>query len=212
MPFGPPHLIVRPLPLEPWLEEAERVGPVWNRSVQPGRLQTGPTTLECGLLSRYHHRYLASARFFHEAFSKQPELAVKSMDRYTAACAAVLAAAGLGKDAAGLKDEERERWRKQALVWLRADLPALAKALAADPHKAVSDVYPTVSLWQTDGSLATVRDRPELTQRPQAEQDAWQKFWSEVAALRWRAAVIPTGRWRVEGKELVQEQKANAPL
>lgn len=70
--------------------------------------------------------YRAAARFFSDAFAADPKLAndLKNGTRYIAACAASLAAAGRGKDAANLDDSEKARLRKQADQWLRADLSA----------------------------------------------------------------------------------------
>jgi 3-keto-disaccharide hydrolase len=163
--------------------------------------------LECAVLSRFKGRPLAAARLFKEAFAKQSGLADKGLDRYGAACAAVMAGAGLGEDAASLSEEERARWRKQGLDWLRADLKAMAQALDADAGKAVVTVHPALVLWQADADLASVRDEPELSRLPKAERDAWKALWADVATLRRRADIVPTGGWRVEGKEIVQGAK-----
>jgi hypothetical protein len=58
--------------------------------------------------------------------AESPKLAadLKWQRRYNAACAAALAAAGKGEDAAKLDEKECDRWRKQALDWLKAELDA----------------------------------------------------------------------------------------
>src|SRR5439155_18913210 len=79
--------------------------------------------------SRGYHR--AAARLYAAAFAAEPRAAENMADRhrYTAARAAACA----GTTAAGGKDaptdqEERARWRRQSLDWLRADLAVLTAA------------------------------------------------------------------------------------
>jgi serine/threonine-protein kinase len=71
------------------------------------------------------------ARFFQEALAAMPALAkdVQQGIRYLAARAAALAGTGQGKDVAALNERRRSEWRRQALVWLRADLTAWNKFL-----------------------------------------------------------------------------------
>jgi serine/threonine-protein kinase len=74
---------------------------------------------------------VAAARFYGEAFDAEPGLAddLPAQHRYNAASCAALAAAGHGKDADNPDAKERQRLRRQALDWLRADLDAWAKQL-----------------------------------------------------------------------------------
>src|SRR5262249_34322441 len=53
------------------------------------------------LCRKYKKRYVAAARFYADAFGAEPKLAddLQTQDRYAAACAAALAAAGHGADA-----------------------------------------------------------------------------------------------------------------
>jgi hypothetical protein len=77
------------------------------------------------LCQNYKKLYAAAARFFADAFTQQPKLAdALGSHRYNAACAAALAAAGQGEDAAKLPGKERTRLRRQTLDWLRAELAA----------------------------------------------------------------------------------------
>ncbi len=74
-------------------------------------------------------RPAAAARLYSEALTRDAKLAdsdpgVRRRDfrgrhRYNAIRAAVQASAGKGQDAADTTNEQRERWRKQALAWLR---------------------------------------------------------------------------------------------
>jgi WD40 repeat protein/tetratricopeptide (TPR) repeat protein len=201
---------VLPLPVAAWLREAERL-PALAQKWPPERGSAKPAdAVECGLVCRYRGRYLAAARSYREAFGKQPALAGQELQRYNAACAAVLASAGRGEGAADLTEAERADWRRQALDWLRADLAALKKALDGDPPAAVASVYPAVSAWRADPDLATVRDQPETSRLTREEQEAWAAFWSEVESLRQQAAAVPAGWWWVHGKEIVQGQKSRS--
>ena len=45
-------------------------------------------------------------------------------------------------------------------------------------------VAKTLSHWQKDGELASIRDEKELAKLPEAERAEWKSFWSDVEALR----------------------------
>ena len=76
-------------------------------------------------------RYRTAVRFCTEAFKDDTKLAAQH--RYNAACLAALAAAGKGKDANGLAENERAPLRKQALGWLHADLKAYSACSTRNP-------------------------------------------------------------------------------
>jgi superkiller protein 3 len=134
--------------------------------------------------------YRASARFYSDAFAAQPKLAdnPRTQPRYGAACAAVLAAAGRGKDADKLDAKERTRLRKQALDWLRADLAMWGKLLEKATPQQRTVVQKTLTHWKRDADLTTVRDKEALAQLPEAERAAWEKLWADVATLRKKAS------------------------
>src|SRR5262249_12180836 len=94
------------------------------------------------LCQQYKKRYAAAARFFSGAFAADPDLAddLESQVRYNAACAAALAAAGKGEDAGRLKDQERTKFRQQALKWLQADLAAWTRVIEKGPASALAMV------------------------------------------------------------------------
>src|SRR5207247_1088614 len=81
--------------------------------------------------------YHAAARLSADAFAADPALAddLKAGHRYRAARAAARAAAGEG--GAALSPEERTRWRRQAVAWLRADLALWARHLDDEARKAL---------------------------------------------------------------------------
>src|SRR5262249_39061468 len=119
-----------------WVREAERLADLDARL--PARLRGGgepaapPPRLEAARrCPPYRALHLAAARFYEEAFAANPDLAEgrQQFHRYNAACAAARAAAGEGADAGQLDDAGRDRWRKQALAWLRAEFAVRAKQL-----------------------------------------------------------------------------------
>jgi tetratricopeptide (TPR) repeat protein len=114
--------------------------------------------------------------------------------RYEAARVLALAGCGQGADAGSLDDAERVRFRKQALVWLRADLKTLLKmkwntSLWVSGEPLV--VARTLTRWNRDLALAGVRDESALAKLPAAEREEWTKLWAEVAALRKKVASTP---------------------
>jgi tetratricopeptide (TPR) repeat protein len=150
--------------------------------------------LELALMcQKYKQLYAAALHFYEEAFAAQPGLAndLQKQYRYDAACMAALAAAGQGRDAKALPDQERARLREQARTWLRDDLKACRQQLDKDPAKARPLVAQRMRHWQDDTDFAGVRGKEALGRLPEAEHQEWQKLWEDVAALRQRAAEPP---------------------
>jgi tetratricopeptide (TPR) repeat protein len=135
----------------------------------------------CG---HYRERPRTALRFCLDAFKEAPKLTedLQAQHRYHAACFAVLAAAGKGRDAAPFSEEARAGLRLLAFSWLRADLNAFGGIVAAR-----KDLRPAVrlrlALWLDDADLASVRAPAPLTGLPEAERTAWSKLWADVAAL-----------------------------
>jgi tetratricopeptide (TPR) repeat protein len=136
-------------------------------------------------MALYHQRKLAaSARLFTKALAAEPKLAEdpSTGNRYNAACAAVLAGCGAGKDAAKLNDAERARLRRKALDWLRADLAAWGRLLEKQPDQARPLVQQKMQHWQADLDFDGVRG-DELARLPEAERQAWQQLWKDVEQM-----------------------------
>jgi hypothetical protein len=112
-------------------------------------------------------------------------------NRYNAARAACLSAAGQGKDSAKLDDKVRAHWRQQAVAWLSGDLALWAKQLAGAKLQARATVQQTLSHWQKDANLAVIREAAALAKLPAEERAACQKLWVDVAALLKEAAGKP---------------------
>jgi serine/threonine-protein kinase len=151
---------------------------------------SGPTEqIEIAELCNLKKHYGAAACFYRDAFSAEPKLAevVLPSHRYTAACAAAVAACGQGKDADKLNDKERALWRRQALEWLRQDLTRWGKALESGNAQSNAEVRQRMRDWQADYDLAGVRAKDALARLPDEERQQWEKFWSDVDALLRRA-------------------------
>src|SRR5262249_38940695 len=124
-----------PYPSARWVREGRRLVELEGRQAAVLRGEAKPADAaernEYAQLFYYKKLYVAAARFWADAFAADPRLAddPESSHRYDAACAAALAAAGLGADAGRLDDQERARWRKQALEWLRANLAVNGRLL-----------------------------------------------------------------------------------
>jgi hypothetical protein len=128
------------------------------------------------LCQRYKKRYAAAARFYAEAFASG---ATRSSQRaYNAGCAAILAAAGQGEDAAKLDAKEKTRLRQQALAWLRDALTIYGKLLEEPERR--DEVRQKLQHWQKDPDLASVHGKEALSKLPDAERQAWQQLWADV--------------------------------
>jgi serine/threonine-protein kinase len=168
---------------ERWLALDEKLPAILRGEAAPGdaREQIGLASL-C-----VNHRkcYAAAARFYAGAFQAQPELAgdLPSGNRYNAACAAALAAAGQGQDAAKLTMKERAELRRQAFDWLQADLDSSSKLMEKPTEAVRQEVRQRLSHWLQDPDLATLRGDRALGGLPEPERKLWQGLWAGVAEL-----------------------------
>lgn len=133
---------------------------------------------------KHRKRYVAAVRFYSAAFAAKPGIAkdLEAGHRYHAACAAVLVADGQGLDAKDRPGEPAAS-RRQALDWLRADLEARRAEFERKPTSGPA-LAQVLQQWQSDPSLATVREEGPLAKLPPDEQSAWRSFWTEVASLQ----------------------------
>jgi serine/threonine-protein kinase len=146
--------------------------------------------IEFARLCLLKNLYAAAARFFRDAFAAEPKRAevVERGTRFHAACAAAQAGCGQGKDADALDDQDRARWRRQALDWLRQDLTWWGQALDEGDAETNALARQWLRIWQTDSYLASVRARDALARLPEEERQPWQRLWSDVDALLRRAS------------------------
>jgi tetratricopeptide (TPR) repeat protein len=133
--------------------------------------------------------HAAEARFYRNAFAADPKLAedVPQATRYHAACAAVLAGCGQGKDADQIDDKERTLWRRQALEWLRKDVTWWSEALDNGNAQTRARLQQRLRHWQTDDDLAGLREPGALEALSPDERKEWLALWKEVAAMLIRA-------------------------
>ncbi len=73
--------------------------------------------------------------------------------RYKAARMAALAAAGKGKDADKLLEQDKSKLRRQALDWLRADLTLWRKQSQSGKVEEVLLLTQTLPQWRRDPDL-----------------------------------------------------------
>jgi tetratricopeptide (TPR) repeat protein len=192
---------------EKWLPKADGLRPELQQLIRQGerlveldgklpavlRGQEKPANaaeqLEYARLCAYKRLSHASARLFAAAFTADPKRAddLREGYRYDAACMAARTGTGQDPDAAPTDEEERTRWRQQALDWLRADLAYWGRHLGQDTPAARAAVEKKLRHWQGDRDLARLRDAAALPQLPKAEQEAWRQFWADVDALLERA-------------------------
>jgi serine/threonine-protein kinase len=181
-----------PYPSAKWLQEAEQQAAQARRLAAVLRGDDRPRD-KAERLELAHHcydtdRYAAAARLWAEALEADSRLGEDRQTRlrYSAACAAALAAAGAGKDTP-LDGAARAKLRTQALGWLKAERDTWAKLLEADPSRARADIAPMLRHWKVDSRLSAVRDAADLAKLPEAERKQWQTLWAEVDGLLDRA-------------------------
>jgi Tfp pilus assembly protein PilF len=142
--------------------------------------------LELAALCAVKGWYAATARFYADAFAARSTLptSTATRHRYTAACAAILAGCGQGKDPVRPDDKERTRLRMQAFTWLRAELTRWRTLYYKGDPRINASIEEQLQNWQSNPNLAGVRDRAFLDQMPEAERTQWQKLWASVKTLR----------------------------
>jgi serine/threonine protein kinase/Flp pilus assembly protein TadD len=183
-----------PYPSARWVEESRRLVEREGRlpALLRGEEQPGSAAeqVDYAQLCYGKKHYAAAARLWAAAFASGPKRADDPLTghRAHAAYAAALAGAGRGVDAGRLDPQERKRWRKQALDWLRADLAALARRLDGGMPGDRPQIAHRLRQWRCDQDLAGLRDPAVVTLLPADEQEACRQFWTEVEALLGRAA------------------------
>ncbi len=138
---------------------------------------------------QFTDRSPALARLYADAFAADPKLAqdVPAGTRYSAARAAARAGCGQGQGADRLPDEERARWRRHALDWLRQDLAWWRRALDGGNAQAKLQARKVMQHWQADDDLAGLREPRALEALSPDERKECLALWQEVAAVLSRA-------------------------
>ncbi len=130
-------------------------------------------------------RFSLAARLYGEAFTHDPMLAADLVNqhRYSAACCATRAARGEGVDAPS-DPSERAVLRRQAIVWLRADLALYHKQATSASGSERKTTVERLTHWLNDPDLSWVRHPFLLGTSTADEAKQWLAFWDEVRATR----------------------------
>ena len=75
--------------------------------------------------------------------------------------------------------------RMRALEWLRADLRLRAEQVGGRSFPKAWPAAKALRGWLKNPAFAAVRDRIDAL--PEAEREAWRKFWADVVTLLKRA-------------------------
>jgi tetratricopeptide (TPR) repeat protein len=130
-------------------------------------------------------QHAAAARLYAEGLAAYSELnGIKGVSyRYRAALSAAQAGSGLGNDDPKPDDGARAQLRRQALVWLKANLELRKKEMASEGAEGLAAMKAAGLLWKGAPDLVCVRDDAEVAKLPEAERREWQAFWAEVGSL-----------------------------
>jgi tetratricopeptide (TPR) repeat protein len=172
-----------------WVHNAERLIQLNGRlpAIFAGEDSPADAEEELALASMCQENkrlFMAATRFYATAFARSPRLAEErfGINRFNAACSAVLAATGQGEDAKTVPDKVCLMVRRQALAWLTVDL-AMLQGPAAGTDAARQAVRQQLTRWQQDADLAPVREKQALDNLPASEREQWRQLWDDVAAL-----------------------------
>ncbi len=126
--------------------------------------------------------YLTAAQQLKFAFAKEPELAEpnESTHRYNAACYALRAIDGRGKDASDLTSQQIDKWRQQVLSWLLAELDIHTSRIKSKDPQLVKHSVKRLNHWLEDVDLEQVRNPMELKGISEQERQEWVTFWRRV--------------------------------
>jgi serine/threonine-protein kinase len=130
---------------------------------------------------QFNDRRAAEAGLYAAAFAVDSGLAESQQGcRYNAACAAGVAGCGRGADGSKLSDEQRARWREQALIWLRDELAMRSRELETRPAADRLKLVERLERWRTELDLAGLRDPEPLRRLPDSEREQWRSLWTDV--------------------------------
>ncbi len=172
-----------------WVAHVERM------AARTARLPTRPTgearpndpmeSLDSALICSDQKRFVASARYWDWALEADPMLGDDRRFQcwFSAACTAVMAAAGEGQHEAPPDIASAADLRRQALRWLKIDLKIWSHTLASGSPQDRNLVLRAMRQWRKDTDLVSVRHAEGLARLPEAERRDWLALWAEVDAL-----------------------------
>ncbi len=185
-----------PYPSEAWVAQAERMLALSPRFPAILRGEDDPRDnadrRAVAGMCYATERYAAAARFWAAALEDEPKLAAPrhSESRYSAACAAVPAGCGQGRDDPKPDERARAKLRSQALGWLKTELTAWGQSLGGGDPRAREAAVKALLYWRAESDFTGVRDSDALAKLPEAERAAWRALWDEVDATLQRAGNV----------------------
>jgi WD40 repeat protein/serine/threonine protein kinase len=174
-------------------DKQEAFARLWADAATAASAANNAERIELAQIAYDLKEFTFAARLWAEALTTDPKLGDDRQTQhcYSAACAAALAAAGPRKDEAPLDEAVKMKQRQQALTWLKAELTVWGKLLESDPPLARPNIVRTLSHWQRDTDLASIRDTTALARLPAEQQQGFTQLWADVAALLKKAEENP---------------------
>jgi len=174
-------------PSEAWVSECERMvalEPELERVLQEGRK---PDSLEdqrhLARIAIVRKRYGAAAALYQNLFELDqtllafPDPLADETLRELAASVAIRAGLGQGEDAGHFDAEDRARWRKQALAWLREALAAAGESVGEAGY--IRTPVRRLRDWKLGPLRFFLRPTSTLV-LPEAERAAWSAFGRDL--------------------------------
>jgi hypothetical protein len=121
----------------------------------------------------FEKRFALATRFIERGIEDDPHLLDDWMKVAHFAGWAVQASAGHGMDASTVPLAVRERYRRQALGWIRESICRTKEGAGAGMGFYLSTIR----------DFAPVRDKEQLELLPSAERAEWERLWSEVTPV-----------------------------
>ena len=142
-------------------------------------------SLDLALICSDQKRFVASAQYWDWAMEEDRTLGHDRRFQYwfSAACTAVMAASGKGRNEPPPDAASAAGLRRQAIQWLKADLEIWTRLLASGTSQDRNLVLRAMRQWRKDTDLVAVRDAEGLARLPDAERSEWMALWGEVDAL-----------------------------
>ena len=141
-------------------------------------------------------KFAFATRLWAEALESDRKIRddLRAEPRYSAARAAVLAAAGQGKDEPPLDDGAKAKLRRQAFDWLKAELSGWTELALSGPPQDRPAVAQALAHWRQDSDLTGIREEKALARLPEAEQKEWRALWAEIEAAYAKADALARAR------------------
>ena len=175
-----------------WIRELERMIQLQTRLAAAIRREFQPADPSdrerLAWIAGFEERPGDAATLWARAFQQDPALAGKpctfcgGTNRYLAARKAASASSGEGRDAGDYTREDRDRWRAEALAWLREELDSCREQLR-NGQASERQVLDRLEPWKTDKDLAGLREPGARHLLPRSEQNACRELWAEVDRL-----------------------------